>query len=821
MSVDRYACCDERRRTLINAGPAGLSGIDYVEVDAGATTADPTTIDIVLVKPLAMPAAQLTVDNISLTGGVRFPAPKISAVDAKPLAGQNVERYTVTIPGNQPTDFSTYHLALVKAPGKDDPPDFIDDRLAAVDLSFKGACPGDFDCAPDCSDVEAPEVDPTFDYRARDYPGFRRLMLDRFAQLVPGFREDDPADFTTLLVELAAYRADQQSYRLDWVGTEAFLGTARSPTSIARHARLVDYDVNEGASARVFARLDSGEDNLKIPVSTPLLVRIAGVGPVVPSFEYPRLYSAGATVFETVKETTLWQWRNKIDFYTWDDDECRLPKGSTSATLVDAGNGVGRLAPGDFLLLAETASPDNGQPEDARMDHRHIVRISGVQDVKDKLHPGATLVTVEWDETDQLPFDLVIQTRAGTSNAAAKSNICAQACANVVLADNGASLPPLVGGIPQSDMDAMRPTLSPPAPVADETWRPKLDRGDLARIEPPDLKMAASLLMSVDPAQCLPQLALDDDFDSWTARRDLLASGPYDRDVVVETAIDGSVALRFGDNVEGSAPVTGAQLAVHGRFGSGLSGNIGAGALAHIVLAPPNDNKVVTVSNPLAARGGSDPESIPSIRIAAPQAFRRQERAVSAEDYAQVAKGFDGVADAVAVPRWTGAWQTMLVYVDRKGGIPMDDAFRHSLLDYIERYRLMGFDVALRDAMAAPLDIELLVCAKPEELRAIVGARVREALRPSGGASGATGFFHPDHFTFGAPLYLSKLVDAVMKVDGVQSVTVLKFQRLRGLPANELDEGVIRPHDFEVLQLEDDPSFPERGRLVLDLGGGR
>ena len=24
--------------------------------------------------------------------------------------------------------------------------------------------------------------------------------------------------------------------------------------------------------------------------------------------------------------------------------------------------------------------------------------------------------------------------------------------------------------------------------------------------------------------------------------------------------------------------------------------------------------------------------------------------------------------NAVAIPRWTGAWQTMLVHVDRKGG---------------------------------------------------------------------------------------------------------------------------------------------------------
>ena len=70
-------------------------------------------------------------------------------------------------------------------------------------------------------------------------------MLDRLSQLIPGFKEDDPVDFTTTLVEPAAYCADQQSYRLDW-GRRGVLSTARSRTSLARHARLVDYTVGEG-----------------------------------------------------------------------------------------------------------------------------------------------------------------------------------------------------------------------------------------------------------------------------------------------------------------------------------------------------------------------------------------------------------------------------------------------------------------------------------------------------------------------------------------------------------------------------------------------
>ena len=139
----------------------------------------------------------------------------------------------------------------------------------------------------------------------------------------------------------------------------------------------------------------------------------------------------------------------------------------------------------------------------------------------------------------------------------------------------------------------------------------------------------------------------------------------------------------------------------------------------------------------------------------------------------------------------------------------------------MERFRLMGFDVAVRGAEPVPLEIELFVCAKPGELKSTVALRVRDALRPSGGPSGVRGFFHPDNFSFGSTLYLSELLAAVMAVEGVQSVTPKKFQRFGRLPENELHECFIRPGELEVLQLEDDPSFPECGRLTLAMGGGR
>jgi hypothetical protein len=80
--------------------------------------------------------------------------------------------------------------------------------------------------------------------------------------------------------------------------------------------------------------------------------------------------------------------------------------------------------------------------------------------------------------------------------------------------------------------------------------------------------------------------------------------------------------------------------------------------------------------------------------------------------------------------------------------------------------------------------------------------------------------------TFGQGIYLSRLVATAQAVTGVQSVLVTKFQRLFAAPAGVIDRvalesGILTLNSPEVAQLDNDPSFPEHGRLTLTLGGGR
>jgi hypothetical protein len=59
------------------------------------------------------------------------------------------------------------------------------------------------------------------------------------------------------------------------------------------------------------------------------------------------------------------------------------------------------------------------------------------------------------------------------------------------------------------------------------------------------------------------------------------------------------------------------------------------------------------------------------------------------------------------------------------------------------------------------------------------------------------------------------------KVPGVASVEITRFQRQDHPTVEHLDSGKLELDRLEVARLDNDPNFPERGRFVLEMGGGK
>lgn len=440
-----FTCGDQRR--LIAVKLAGLlNGIEFLEVRDHDEPVDALRQRTLVVRLLLPVPAGLDRTWIAIEGGERIrpieiewakPGTSLAGPELDLIAGYDDPATLVVVRTNRWGDFSLYTLR-VRTPGTDDPPTGFDPLLAAVPFSFKVECPSDLDCAQPCTCPPGVHHPPPIDYLAKDYQGFRRVMLERMALLAPGWTERSSADVGVMLVELLAYAADELSYRQDAVATEAYLGTARSRVSLRRHARLVDYRVHDGANARLWARILVAENaaDVTLPPHARLLTRVPDVADQRLEDDTPeaeRVVGAHALEFQTVHSALLDRDLAELSFWTWGRLDATLRSGSTSATLRGAHP---KLRAGEVLVLAETVSPSTRIAADADPARRFPVRLIEVRSSTD---PSGTLfdggvedvTEIRWHDDDALPAALCLAVD-GIETAAAWGNI--------VLADHGADV---------------------------------------------------------------------------------------------------------------------------------------------------------------------------------------------------------------------------------------------------------------------------------------------------------------------------------------------------------------------------------------------
>jgi hypothetical protein len=859
--LDPLVCLDDARRADVRA--AGWNGLDYVEVGD-----DLRTLCVHLLGPVPDVGAR----NVVIEGGRH--GRRLVVLEAGCDAGDDAHpddclRVVLAEPG----DLATYRLCLVALDADGDPagpyPGF-DERYACIEFRFSAACPSDIDCASELPCAPPSLPGPPISYLAKDYESFRQLIFDRLALLLPGWTERHVPDLGVTLVELLAYIGDALSYYQDAVATEAYLATSRTRISVRRHARLVDYRLAEGTAARAFVQIDVPAGDVELPdgaffVSRLPLERWRGT---LALDELPDRRLTPYQVFEPLLDPAaaappLRQAHDLIRFHTWGDAQCCLPQGATSATLRDgpsagiqpppgdpvvlpepeadaraAPGGVLSLAAGDCLLLEEIVSPETGSPADADPTHRHVVRLTRVERHVDALY-GQGLVEVEWSAEDALPFPLCISTIGPAPDCCPLEPISV-ARGNIVLVEHGQTvdeeLDPVPDDTPPDSCDGpcwpaepepRVPSYQPP-PLA----TPQLVFAEPVAFEDHGRPTPAARLLAQDPRAAVPELWLEDHGHHgppgvarrFAARYDMLESGPDDLHVVVEMDDERRAHLRFGDDELGEAPKPSMLFTAHYRTGGGVAGNVGAGAICHLVAPSIAGIGGLGPRNPLPARGGVDPELVDDARLVAPYAFRGEiERAITADDYAALALRLGGASlqRTAAALRFTGSWFRADVVLDVEARVDDLAAETAAMAAGLERFRRIGHDLAVSPAESVPLDVAISVCAEPGQLRAHVRAAVLDALSSGSTRTGALGFFHPDALTLGQGIDMSRLIDAVMQVEGVASVTVRVFHRLGDEPLDEIANGFLPIAPLEVARLDNDPSAPENGRLSVEVGGGR
>jgi hypothetical protein len=859
-----YQCCDNARRAVL-ANQKVYNGIDYLEVSSCQTT-------LYLHFFHDLTPNQLGVENIVICGGERITgilvtsvvngstlSPPLVELECSPTSplnsppnGSNILVLTVSQPG----DFSTYTLKLVaNATGpvseSTSPPPLFDPVFSSIQFSFKVGCPAWFDC--DTPKVCPPETAtiPKFSYLAKDYASFRSLMLDRMSTILPQWQERNPADLGIVLVELLAFVGDYLSYQQDAVGTEAYLGTARLRTSVRRHVKLVDYAMLDGCNPRTWIHFDVAADfmlNRRTFSNGPqqLLTQGSYPGPIfkIGSDTYNLAINENPQVFELMEDVSLHVLHNQMLLYAWGDEQCCLPAGSTHAWLLGA---FPNLTVGMVVIFVEVKGPETGSPADADPTHRWPVRLSSVQVTNDPIGnlfmtpPTADplpITRIEWLPADALPFAVWVSSYVQTATPPNVSGVTVVLgnnaladCGRTILNEQLSAVPavnPALVLTTSGGCDRCSPTEVTPPVIR---YNPQLAQGPLTFADPymtvdstGAMIPATSALNARNLSALMPAISLTDQnsADTWAVELDLLHSAGDAKNFVAETEDDGTTSLRFGDGTFGVQVVSGDVFFARYRVGGGTVGNVGTDTLSIIATDDPSvPGNILAVRNPLPATGGLDPQTLDSVRAAAPYAFNTQERAVTAADYGTMAKVVDPtIQQARGTFRWTGSWNTVFIAVEPQGTETISAATSQEIVSGMELYRMAGHDVAVDSPIYVSLEIALCFCLTPGYLAPDVQAAIMLALSATTNPDGSLGLFSQQNFTFGQTVYLSPIIAAVQGIAGVSSVTVTTFQR-QGQPATSgLTTGSIPMQSLEIARLANDPNYPEHGILtVTDCGG--
>jgi hypothetical protein len=862
-----YSCCNKLRlnaiaRATVEPG-LSLNGIDYLEVvDGDLQSTDPLRQRTLLVHCLKPVPSSFTRDNLQLKGGESIKNIKIEwatpatvwlAEPPDTKDGQTIQivqaetdqANLLVVRTSEPGDFSTYTLRLIPI-DPDDPNWKFDPQLDSIDFCFKVDCPSDFDCKPDCFCPPEPIVQPDIDYLARDYSTFRRLLLDRMSVLAPQWRQSSVADYGIAIPELLAYFGDHFTYRQDAVATEAYLGTARRRVSLRRHALMVDYPMHDGCNARAWIHIEVeiGAD-FTLPQSGIQFLTLCPGFPVKIESGSKQMRDAmmlSPLVFEPLHAQALFSAHNQISFHTWGDTSCCLPRGAIKATL----KGTFPDLKNQLLLFEEILGPHTGVAGDADKNHRHVVRLTKVTPGTDPLTTDP-ITDIEWGAEDALPFPLCISSVTDEEHGSQYQKDVSVARGNIVLVDHGRTIDkepldavpaPTLFTVPDGDCDPCTPVEPAAVPVR---YRPRLQQVPLTQAatvpsssppagvdeeKPPafDPKASAAAALSWSMGDVLPAISLFEmsvsPAKTWLPHRTLLNSDALATNFVVEVEDDGGARLRFGGNGHGLGPeITNVFKATY-RIGNGISGNVGAESIFHVVGVQSDIDGIKSLRNPLAAIGGVDPESADSVRRNAPEAFRTQERAVTPEDYAAVTERHPDIQRAAATLRWTGSWYTVFITLDPDAGVD-PGPLKKGLEPFVDRYRMAGYDLEFNDPIYVPLEIGLHVCVKPDYFRSDVKAGLLELFSDRVLPDGRRALFHPDNFTFGQTVYLSPLYAAAHAVPGVAAVEIKIFQRQGTDDSSYLANGEMPLNRLEIACLDNNPNFPDQGVLDLEIHGGK
>lgn len=318
-------------------------------------------------------------------------------------------------------------------------------------------------------------------------------------------------------------------------------------------------------------------------------------------------------------------------------------------------------------------------------------------------------------------------------------------------------------------------------------------------------------------------------FVPWQRVPDFSKSSRYDRHFVLDTATG---QIMFGPSVRqpdgtvrqyGRIPESGRQIRINRyRYGGGTKGNLPINSLEGLTTALAYVSRVTNLNR---AIGGRDQESMDELKERARRELRAQLRAVTPEDYEDLAKGATrtvervkcnvpqnsngrlspGVVEILVVPAVADALRA-----GDLSRLQIDESLANTIRQHLDKYRLLTTILHVRepDYMGVKVDVEVVPSeyVQPEIVKARIIDSLNTFINPLNIAE-APGELDDlmganwDGWPFGRTLYVPEIFSLLQRIPGVKHVLDVKLSWRPVIPREEIpptgdEDGVEAKEDL-------------------------
>ena len=290
-------------------------------------------------------------------------------------------------------------------------------------------------------------------------------------------------------------------------------------------------------------------------------------------------------------------------------------------------------------------------------------------------------------------------------------------------------------------------------------------------------------------------------FEQWTLVQNIRDYSAGDKVFNVTINSANQVLVNFGDGISGAIPTSESTIKAVYIAGGGVIGNVGVGTITSLGSIPglnsndeANLRSAIKVTNIMAASGGGDPETNDSIRYNTPRALRSLNRAVTLEDFANLALTVPGVAKANATATNRS---NVTVYVaplqsglsDITPGIlgsgtdtvtnttQLEYLLNTSVPDFLDNKKSIGTTVTYSPPTYTDIFVGVTYAALPQYSGAVVESNIKTAI---------TSDFSFSNVQFEDVITPEEVEFKLRQVDGVRNVKVTSLYRYGGAGRNSL-----------------------------------